>query len=140
MNRVENWPSIMYAAIDYKRTQPFVWGKWDCCLFVCDIVYAFTGVDMAENFRGRYDSRKEANALMKRGRRKVSMEEFIDDMARRYGAEPIPIPMAGRGDVALFETELGETLGIFDGVNVLTMGYNGMIALPRTVALKAWRI
>jgi len=127
----------MYEAIEAKRTQPFIWGTYDCCLFVCDIILAITDVDLAADFRGNYDSQEGANKLSGLANKRT-LREFIDRMAENCGVEPIPPEMAGRGDVALFDSELGETLGIFDGHQILRMGYEGVIAVPRSVARCAW--
>ena len=45
--------------------QPFVWGTNDCCTFPADAIEAFTGTDLAADFRGKYSTEAEAFALIK---------------------------------------------------------------------------
>lgn len=40
----------MDAIIERYKAEPFVWGKTDCCRFVCECVASITGVDLSEKF------------------------------------------------------------------------------------------
>jgi hypothetical protein len=131
---------MMYAAIEAKQTQPFVWGMYDCSLFVADVVFAFTGVDVALELRGAYSSRDEAEGLIKKHTKTKKLSRLMRQLAQAHGMEEIRPAMAGRGDVMLFPSDLGETLGLCDGHQIIAMGYEGVKAFPRTLATRAWRI
>ena len=133
--RVDNWPSAMYAAIEEKRNQPFIWGSSDCCLFVADIIEAMTGIDIATGLRGKYDSLESAEIILN-----GPLVEFMDRAMKFYNIEEIPLSYAGRGDMVVFNSTLGQTLGILDGTQIISMGYEGIVMAPRGEAFKAWRI
>jgi phosphoribosylformylglycinamidine (FGAM) synthase-like amidotransferase family enzyme len=52
----------------------------------------------------------------------------------------VPPLRAGVGDVVLVMNEGREMLGICNGVNVVTPGEFGMVALGMEAALAAWKI
>jgi hypothetical protein len=39
------------------QSDSFSYGRWDCCLFVCDAIRVMTGIDLAADYRGAYSSR-----------------------------------------------------------------------------------
>lgn len=88
---------------DNKATK-FEWGVSDCCLFTCDFVKHMTGVDPAEKHRGQYDSETGAKrTLVKFG--------GIDESFDKYFSR-INYNSACRGDVVMYESDIGITLGI----------------------------
>lgn len=46
------------------RAGKFVWGKSDCILAPCNVVWAETGIDPAEEWRGTYHDRAGADAIL----------------------------------------------------------------------------
>ncbi len=127
----------MYAVIEELSQKRFRWGEDDCCLFVGRVVQAFTGVDLAASFRGKYRSQKGAASRI---RRAGSLEKLVDEVTTDHGLREVPVGMAARGDIILFPSVLGETLGICDGHQIITMGKDGVVAFPMEAAMKAWGV
>lgn len=119
---------------DHKSTK-FEWGVTDCCLFTGDYILAVTGVDPAEPYRGHYSTETGAKrALLKYG----TIENAIDDS----GFKRVDFNFAKRGDVVLFDTELGQVLGIKWTGGVLGLTFEGLVVTPvrRADVVATWSI
>ncbi len=128
--RREDWPERMVAAIDAARSQPFVWGESDCCLFAADVVLAMTGEDYAKAFRGKYKSARGALGALKRHGH-GDIEKTMDGMfERRY-------PM--RGDVVMAVIDNQQALGICVGADAAFKGPAGASFLS-VDGLIAWAV
>lgn len=139
LTRLNNWPEAFAAALDAVQNEPFEWGKNDCCLFACNIVKAITGTDLARPFRG-YKNRNEAFEVIKSY---GGIGKLAESVAQEYGISEINPLKARRGDVCLFDTGQGETLGICRGDLVLAPGKEGMVGHPISKiqsTLRAWEI
>jgi hypothetical protein len=134
MKRYEDWPQRLVAAIEAARGRPFAWGAMDCCLFAADVVLAMTGVDYAAGFRGRYDSRAGAVALL-------GARGGLEAVATSALGEPLPTTlMAQRGDVVMVRSPEGPALGVCEGVMAWFAGPDGVVPRPMREAVKAWRV
>jgi len=124
-------------AADTKR---FGYGANDCCLFVAGAVLAMTGTDIAAEFRGKYSSRKEALSLALSYAGKRSVRALVE---KGLGALPVvPVLCAQRGDIALVKRSRDVSLGLvaLDGKAILAAGRDGLLRLPLTLGLRAWRV
>lgn len=139
MRRFEDWPTRLDRFLLARKSEPFVWGKNDCCLFAADAILAMTGEDFAVRFRGKYDDLKGAvKILHELGKSPDSISELPVD----FGLEEVPIAYAQRGDVVLIDEQFGESLGIvaLDGTSIAAPGIEILIFAPISVGKKAWRI
>lgn len=134
MTRLEPWPQIL-ADFMVAADRPFEWGTWDCGLMAADCVQAMTGVDIAAEFRGRYKTAKGARRVM-RG----DMSTMMTRVAATYGMPEIMPTLARRGDMVMVDTPLGAALGICIGARVACTGPDGLVFVPLSSALRAWRI
>lgn len=129
-----NWVQLIAKEIETKRNTPFVWGDSDCCLTVADIIKAYTGEDLAEEFRGRYTTAiGSARALKRYGQGSISAT--LDTKLTS-----IPPSEAGRGDVVVILGEHGESLGILFNTRVWAMTDKGLSDFPTSAIIKAWRV
>lgn len=114
-----------------KDTQ-FEWGVFDCCLFAANCCKLIANSDPAEAYRGKYNTELGA---------KRTLSVIHGSLAGAFGAlySEVSPAMAQRGDVVLFETELGETAGIQWSGGVWAVGVNGVVFLTPEVT-KAWRV
>ena len=137
VKRYEDWPRRMEAAVDAAQSRPFVWGHWDCCLFVAEVTRAMTGEDIAALYRGKYKSRRGAYALLKR----IVGGGVHEAAVRAFGA-PLAYPLtARRGDAVLLDTPDGDALGICAGPRILVpRPGEGLAAFPIAAARAAWRV
>ena len=140
MERCPDWPERLKAAIESARDEPFAWGTNDCALFACNVILEITGVDFAEEFRGRYRSRRGAiRALNKIAG--LGLEKLADHLADREGIAEVPVAFAQRGDVMLMDTPTGPALGICIGGEVAAPQENaGLAFVPAATARRAWAL
>lgn len=133
--RREGWESGLNGCIESALTRPFQWGQHDCCLFAADAVAAITGRDPAEDYRGRYASAAQAARLLDR-------LGGIESLSANAGFEEILPALASRGDIALVENDGNLLLGVVDmtGRRVAVPGAQGLLFLPLSSALAAWRV
>lgn len=136
MRRFEDWPIRLNAAIEAARGRPFVWGQHDCALFAFNIVRDLTGIDHAAAYRGTYSTALGAQrALQKRGQGTLRAS-----VGAALGGE-IPAVKAQRGDVLLrIQPGRGETLGICMGADGAFVGGAGLVFVPVSDCLTAWRV
>lgn len=134
MTRKENWPDALLATVDAAQSKPFAWGTHDCCTFTADCVRAMTGVDLMENFRGRYTSA--------RGAVRAGAEAGYTALADIWCAaltEIAPLT-ARRGDVILFEAVEGLAVGVVIGHQAVAAGPEGVTLIPLELWRRAWRV
>lgn len=125
-----NRTAILADYIDRVATRRFQWGVNDCLIMVAGAVELVTGVDHAEGFRGRYRSLAEAKKLIG-----TTPLQFVSD--RLEGIEPV---RAVDGDVGAVRQGREWAFGIFMGPHLYVQTENGIGILPRTDAVKAFRV
>ncbi len=120
--------------IESQRRVPFEWGINDCALFVASAVEAVIDIDYAEQFRGRYAT--------KIGSLRVLRDDGYDDLEQFVTAsvgEPCAKREIARGDICLFETPDGESIGICVGVKIVSPGEGGLVFTNIDQAIKGWK-
>lgn len=140
--RREDWPQVLSAEIAAADTRPFVWGEHDCCLFAVRVVDALLGSDISSVFAGKYTTARGAlRCIIEYG---GSLDGAGDRIAAEFGGEVIPPKLARRGDVVLVNGEaLGmpaNALAICVGKSMVAATHEGLISVPMSLALKAWRV
>jgi hypothetical protein len=142
MKRFESWQIDMGNAIEKADATPFAWGTNDCCLFVCDVILAMTGTDLGEGFRGKYDTKEGADALVAFATDGGGLEEFVEQICRANDMPEVEVNFAWRGDIALHDTSDGPCLGIIDGEGAAYLTEkHGLLFLPaRTGISRTWRV
>ncbi len=84
----------------------FVWGSFDCLLYIADWVARSTGIDPAPDLRGIYDSERGARRLIKaRG----GMVTLVGNGLARSGL--VPCDDVTAGDVGLVRVAMFEQRG-----------------------------
>lgn len=117
--------------IEGRLGAPFVWGANDCALFAADAMLALHGVDFAKAYRGKYNTEKAAQRLIKRA---GGLSAIVDKAGLDYVEHPAV------GDVVLVGHEDGESLGVCVGAHVYSVGKAGLVRLPLNSVLRAWRV
>ena len=131
--RVPDWPLRLNAAIEAARNRPFVWGEHDCCLWAAYCVRLLTGVDHAAVWRGYYtDARGGLKLLAKSG--------GVEALATAALGAPIAAKQAQRGDVVLVKAGRRTALGVCVGPTVAAPGVDGLLFVPMSQWIKAWRV
>lgn len=133
--RVRGWEQALHAVTRRAMRRAYSWGEHDCALFAADCVAAVTGEDFAADFRGRYSTEEEAQAVL------ASLGcASVADLPGRFGLPECLPTEARRGDVVLIPGAAGEFLGIVDGRTAVGPGPRGLAHVPLSGALKAWRV
>lgn len=78
--------------LDHASTTPFVWGGFDCCLFMADWVLDQRGIDPAPHLRGAYDTEEGCDALLARS---GGLLAVVEDCAARAGLVRAIEPLSG---------------------------------------------
>lgn len=141
MNRFDTWPKLLGDFAASRRDTPFAWGENDCCLFACDAVLAMTGVDMAADFRGKYDDALGARRMLD-AQGCETVGELATAIAAKHYLREVPVLYAQRGDVVLLLNEGRNLLGIVthDGTEVWAPGEDELQVWPLARCERAWRI
>jgi len=131
--RKQNWPHILAMEIEAWRNQPFSWGFNDCAMFAANVVEAMTGIDYAAEFRNKYTTREEAQAMLdEHGGLCSIMDKLFDRINPR---------LAHRGDVVLIEVDSREFLAVVIDWRCAAPGNDGLLFNNVIdVAKIAWRI
>lgn len=144
LSRLDHWHTRAFHDFLIERANnPFQWGVNDCALFAADAILAYTGVDIADEFRGKYNT--EFGAL--KTIRQITLGSSVADAAvycaEKHGLAEHAYPlMAKRGDLVLVEN--GGTLiaGIvhLNGRQVAVVTDTGLQRLPITHIKRSWSV
>lgn len=127
---------------------PFVWGTNDCCLFPADAIKAFTGVDIASDFRGKYTDEASAFELIPwitghEVDRASAVEDAAVYCAQKAELKEWPGPLfAQRGDLVVIANGETTIAGVvhLNGRHVISVGQSGLLRLPLRSVKRAWRV
>lgn len=136
--RLPNWPRLLSEFIAVRRKMPHAWGANDCLSFCADAGVAMGCADFLAPYRGYEDALEAGRRLEANGYDDIA--EFLDATL-----PIIPLPDAGRGDIALIRNAGRDGLfafscGVFDGPFIFGPGERKGLQLPRRVAVKAYRL
>jgi len=130
--RVTNWPDVLADQIERARSKPFVWGSWDCCHFVTEVIIALTGTDHRTQFPS-YTTEDEAYAI-------VAAHGGMQGLIEHALGPSKPAAFAGRGDVVMDDFTLGHQPAICLGASWAAPGIDGLVFQPMANVLAAWSI
>lgn len=125
-----NRKAVLSEYVDRMAGRRFQWGVNDCLIMVAGAVELLTGVDYAEQFRGRYSSLAEGKKLIG-----TSLLRFVG--ARLEAIDPV---RAVDGDVGALKQSREWGFGVFIGPHLYVMTETGIGILPRSDAVKAFRV
>lgn len=132
MRRLEDWPERLARILGSALHCSFVWGEWDCVLFVAACVEAVTGADPIPEIRGQYRTELGAKKLLLEN----GCRDIGDVWDRKLGADRIASPFARRGDVVLLES----CGGICTGMDAMFVMPDGLVTRPVLSCESAWRV
>ena len=133
MTRLPDWPARLSALVAQAHRLPFAWGVHDCCLWAADAVVAVTGVDPAQDLRGRYfDAIDAYRALRQIG--------GLLGAGQRTGTRLAGPGFALDGDVALVHDGRRPMLAVRSGGVWLAAASTGLFALPSDSARITWGV
>lgn len=150
LKRSHSWQTKeLYEFFVARTAEPFAWGTNDCCIFPADAIKAMTGTDIAADFRGKYTDEASAFALIKSVTGFPTVSAAASWCARKFGlvewedgnGKPAPL-FAQRGDLAVLEDAGRLIAGIvgLNGRHVISVGESGLLRLPLSAVVRAWRV
>ena len=105
IKRFPDWPERLNLFVESRQSQRARWGVQDCALFACDAVIEMTGVDLAADFRGAYESAKTAREQLRMYVGGSTLRDATEWIATEHGISRVPPAFAQRGDVALISMD-----------------------------------
>ena len=131
-----NWVLDLLALIEERKSAPFIWGQNDCVLFAADCIVVMGNVDPAAASRGKYKTEQGA---------KRHLASVYGDLYKAWDSklERLDnINFVQNGDVAVYDSELGLTSGIYWNGGVFAPSETGVILLTEMhhKILAAWRV
>lgn len=131
--RYADWAPRLNKYITAERDKPFVYGQSDCCTFAAGTVKAMTGVDLMEEFRGKYWDEESANkALLEFGNGRGKLYRTL----RMKLGRSVRGVYGRKGDVAFHDGSCGIVLGRY----AIFTGSEGYLYIPITKLQRAFRI
>ena len=127
-----------------RADEPFTWGTNDCALFAADGVEAITGVDIADEFRGKYHDEAGAFALIKQITGGSTVADAAAYCAAKHGLVEWQHPlMARRGDLVVVRNGDGSLIaGLvhLNGRHVVSVGEKGLLRFPISSIIRSWHV
>jgi hypothetical protein len=143
IKRQKHWATRAYHKFLVDRANtPFAWGTNDCALFAADGVKATTGIDIADDFRGKYTDEESAFALIKKLTGGSTVADAAAYCAKKHGLTELKhLLMAKRGDLVVFEAPTGALVaGLvhLNGRHIIAVGEGGAYRFSISKVLRAW--
>ena len=137
--RFEQWERRLGSRITLHARAPFEWGRFDCCLFPADCVWALTQKDPAKTWRGAYKDEAGAQAIIDAA---GGLAPLLEKALTSIGVKPERIsPSFGqRGDPCVFIHEGRETMGIVYDAQIIAKAPSGLARLPIDPGALCWAI
>lgn len=145
MKRLVHWETRSYHQFLLDSAHiPFAWGTHDCSTFCADGIEAITGVDIADDFRRKYSTEKEAFALITSVTGGSTVADAAEYCAKKHGLTDLAKPLfAKRGDLVVFEAPTGSLVsGLvhLNGRHIIAMGEDGLYRFPISHVKRAWHV
>lgn len=133
--RLPNWDIKLTGYVESVTTTPFTWGEHDCCLFAANAAKLITGVDFAQDFRGKYSTELGAARALKR----YGQGDLFNTLCDIFG-EPSPALTLQRGDIALVSDGKREGVALYYSEKFLNAHIDGLSAVHRSCVIACWRV
>lgn len=137
--RHDLWRARFEKVIDDTKAKPFTWDGHECVIGLCaNTILAITGIDLAKEYRGKFNDARSAARLMKN----MGFENIADLVAsflEEYEGGP---SQAKIGDIVAIpdDTVFGYGLGVVNGERVFVLSETGMGTVDLLMATRAFRV
>lgn len=131
--RHQDWVSRLWREMEACASEPFVYGRTDCCMFVARCIDAMTGSSLVDQLSRCYqDQRSAKRFILAEGGIELAICGFLGDST--------PGANARRGDACLVEVEDGLGVGICIGPTIAVKNDGSLTPYPISSALAHWRV
>jgi len=134
LQRTTGWEQRLFAYTSGMLAIPFDYGTNDCVLFAASCVEVMTGVDLATEYRGKYNTK--AGAL------RIIAETGADSLGD-FVASFLPekeVSFMQRGDLGIFEGEDGDFVGVCQGKECIGPTRLGLVRIKTLSAHRAFKV
>lgn len=132
--RKETWAADLTAYLATIAAQSLIPGQHDCALFAAGAVEAMTGVDLAAEWRGTYDS-------LPKGMRRLKAAGHRNLASLLASLLPeVPAAQAHPGDVVLVEGPEGPGMGILQGHLAYVLTNDRLDTVSRLDVKRAFKV
>jgi hypothetical protein len=141
--RYVDWATRLDKFLTENKDRRFVYGTWDCCLWVCDAVCVMTKIDPAQSFRGTYTNRQDAKLALIAYCGSNSVEAVTEKITDSLDMPEVPLRKAKRGDIVLLpRTRHSWSLGLVSlkGHEIVVCQARGLMPIPILRAHRAWSV
>lgn len=137
--RVSHWERKLGDFIAEYKNKPQDWGQVDCALTTCNWILISTGIDCAEEFRGRYKTKLGARRVLNNFA--GGLEGTVEKKFLQHEFEEINPVFRQRGDAILARGN-GDKCLCFVGLRgiIWCSGKDGLDQVLENNVLRAWRI
>ncbi len=136
MKKKEDWMPKFFTFIQAKYQEPFVWGKWDCCMFSDACIKVITGKSLIPKELKWKDEASAMQAIKEYG---GTLGKSLDKAAKAQNLTKIKPMFLQCGDLVIWKEE-SEMCGMYDGQAILCPSDDGLAIKPTQLALRGWRI
>ncbi len=148
LTRTTHWATREFDAhLRTTRRAAFEWGQNDCCMFPANAILAYTGTDIADDFRGKYHDQDSAFALIHSVTGGSTVEDAAAWCATKHGLVEYKHPLcAQRGDLGLVRQKVpNQQDRIIAGIihlsgHFVSIGETGQVRFPITAVYRAWKV
>jgi hypothetical protein len=150
LTKLDHWHTRAFDPFLRERANmPFEWGKNDCALFAADAILANTGIDIADDFRGKYTTQLGALRIISKITGGTSVADAAAYCATKHGLVEHTHPLlAKRGDLVVIENDGNLIAGVvhLNGMHVISVSETGLVRLPiadlkgRPNVVRAWSV
>lgn len=142
LKRVPCWESRFADYLEEAKTATYEWGRHDCILFGPNAILAFTGTDVAADFRGKYHDAFSASALIWSLTPGRSVADALTYFAENHGLPQCRSQQARSGDLVIAKSFFHLFPGVVDlsGERVAYFGPMGLMRVPVEAIAKGWHI
>lgn len=136
MKKKIDWQIHFNKFIEKNFDKPFVWGKWDCCLFSNACIKAITGESLIPKELVWKDKESALQAITDYG---TTLQKSIAKASEKKNLKKVNLNLLQKGDLVVIENN-GQVCGIYDGSKTLGPNDEGIAAISGSKILEAWRI
>lgn len=133
MARVKDWERKLIEVEAKHAALPFQWGVSDCFQVPLDGILAVIGRDPWPGLHDYDSEMSAAKCLVAQGYRTLA-----DAFTAKF--ETVPLLFAGRGDVAIVESEGALCGALFVGTRLIGKTQTGLQRMPREAAKMCFRV
>jgi hypothetical protein len=150
LTKHEHWHTRAFDPFLRERANmPFEWGTNDCATFAADAILANTGIDIADDFRGKYTTQLGALKTIREVTGGTSVADAAAYCAAKHGLVEHTYPlMAKRGDLVVIENDGNLIAGVvhLNGFHAISVSEAGLVRLPiadhngKPNVVRAWSV